>query len=478
MSFNKNYTVRDYEAFRKTLLTELKRKIPEYTDFSESDVGVVLMELLAHGFDVQSYYIDRVAKEVHLTTAKNRDNIIQSAKIYGYVPRSATASKLLQIFKITPQKKEFIIPKGFKVSTKETAVNPQIFFETTRALEIPQGKDGTEQDDLGNYIYAVPVVQGYTVDEEVLGTSQGTPDQKFRIKTKPILTDTVRVWVNEKGTFEEWDRVDSFLKSKPSDKHFVVDIMDNDYVQIAFGNGSTGKIPEALDQNLLVSYRVGGGDIGNVSIGLVTELVDNLADISETRNISTPVIYGEEKESNEDIKRNAIASLRTMKRCVTLQDYEDTAYFLPYVLKAYAEEVHNGRTINIHILAKNNDYLTEEQIEQANELYTERKMLGTFVELKNPEYIPLNIDVKYTPPQFSDINFEKEIRGVIEYYFSKGQFTFKQTFRKAHLISELMEIIPSLVDIDLECTNMPTLTNNQIIKLGDLSIVNVKQGGN
>ena len=42
-----DFSTRDYEGFRNSMIEMLKVKIPEYSDFSQSDVGIVLIELLA-----------------------------------------------------------------------------------------------------------------------------------------------------------------------------------------------------------------------------------------------------------------------------------------------------------------------------------------------------------------------------------------------------------------------------------------------
>ena len=43
---NIDYTSRDYEAFRDLLITKLQEKMPEYTDTSETDAGIVIIEAL------------------------------------------------------------------------------------------------------------------------------------------------------------------------------------------------------------------------------------------------------------------------------------------------------------------------------------------------------------------------------------------------------------------------------------------------
>ena len=82
---NVDYTSRDYDSFRTDMIARLQQKIPEYTDTSPSDFGIVLIELLAHGLDILSYYNDRVAREMFLDTATERDSVVSIAtNILGY----------------------------------------------------------------------------------------------------------------------------------------------------------------------------------------------------------------------------------------------------------------------------------------------------------------------------------------------------------------------------------------------------------
>ena len=81
---NVDYTTRDYEGFRNDMLTLLKQKIPEYSDFSQSDMGVVLIELLAHGLDIISFYNDRIANEMFPDTALDRESIVKHCRRLGY----------------------------------------------------------------------------------------------------------------------------------------------------------------------------------------------------------------------------------------------------------------------------------------------------------------------------------------------------------------------------------------------------------
>ena len=140
---NVDYTTRDYEGFRNDMLTLLKQKIPEYSDFSQSDMGVVLIELLAHGLDIISFYNDRIANEIFPDTALDRESIVKHCRRLGYELQNAVPSQFKQVFKITPQTYDYFIPRGMKlITTGEETVE----FELIEDLTIPANCTGVEQD--------------------------------------------------------------------------------------------------------------------------------------------------------------------------------------------------------------------------------------------------------------------------------------------------------------------------------------------
>src|SRR5215467_14950465 len=79
-----DYLARDFSSFRKALVDLIPAKIPEWTDRSEADLGVVLIELFAYMGDILSYYQDRLANEAFLTTAQERRSVINHLRLLGY----------------------------------------------------------------------------------------------------------------------------------------------------------------------------------------------------------------------------------------------------------------------------------------------------------------------------------------------------------------------------------------------------------
>lgn len=333
-----DYSNKDYEAFRTMMLNELSVKMPEYTDKRQSDAGVVLIELLAQGLDIMSFYQDVIANEVFLVTEEQRDNVMKWCRLLGYTPQLATSARFKQVFVLTKaQGIAITIPKGTIVKTANSSAEPEVKFETTEDLIIPAGQLGNEQDEEGNYIYAVDVVQGTTVRDEYLGKSSGTPTQKFSLGYSPVIIDSISIFVNYEGTVTSWSRVENFVESAPLDRHFIVSEDDRYNITIQFGDGVFGRIP-TTNSEIYCTYRVGGGEEGNVGAMKITKLDSNIALVDKTFNPDLPYEYGHDREALEDIKNHAPLTYRTRWGALIRNDFAEVIKMnFPEVLYALAE---------------------------------------------------------------------------------------------------------------------------------------------
>jgi hypothetical protein len=80
-----DYFPRDYASFRQFMLDQLARTTPSWTERNPSDVGIVLVELLAQAGDYLSHYQEAVATEAHLGTARQRISIRRHLRLLDYV---------------------------------------------------------------------------------------------------------------------------------------------------------------------------------------------------------------------------------------------------------------------------------------------------------------------------------------------------------------------------------------------------------
>ena len=368
MSFKLNtktgvdYLTLDYEGFRQMMIDRLKERLPEYTDYSETDMGVILIELLSHGLDILSYYKDRQALECFLPTARERKNVMTLCKNFGYTLHSATPSKFIQIFETDGTGLSIDIVKGdtLQVKTSDSTGEESVYFEVIGSLDendefnpnfyIPSGKFGNEKTSDGSkYMYRAVVVQGKTINTELVGYSDGSSYQKFSTNSTPALDYTpdlkfrsksgsddayygefvVKTFVGD--TMEEWHRVDNFLLSNSTDKHFVYSVDEYGRGTVEFGNGISGAIPPE-NTKVYCTYRVGGGESTNVGAMTITEIENRRANILKTYNPDTALVLGTDMESLDEARIKAPACLRTLDRAVTIRDYSDIGLLLDFIM--------------------------------------------------------------------------------------------------------------------------------------------------
>jgi hypothetical protein len=462
-----DYATKDYEGFRQALMEQLREKVPEYKDYSESDMGIVLLELAAYGFDILSYYNDKVANEVFLETARERDSIVHLCRQIGYELRAGVPAKYKQVFEITPQETDFVLPAGFQVMT--SGEDGQIF-ETLTELTIPAGATGLEKDEAGAYIYSVEVIHGYWVTEDVLGTSDGTKWQRFALNYSPAVLDDILVEIDEGEGFEAWTKVDNFIDSDASSKVFRVVVDEVDIAFIEFGSGFAGKVPAIIENGIVASYRVGGGVLGNVSLESISELPTIPAGLQSTKNVEQTQA-GQEKETIEEAKVRAPAKIRTWERAVTEQDYKDLALLNRAVELATTNvTLHNGVLyVDVYVLPVGTATLSTELKEELEAMYDERKELGRDVQVIGARLHPT--DVTIAVQAFSTFK-HSAVRTIVEdaitQFFALGQRPFGEVPAQSEIIGALMPLTGiRAADVELA---VESLELDEIITLGTLTL--------
>lgn len=480
-----DYTSKDYESFRNDMINQLKVKMPEYTDIRQSDAGIVLLELLAQGLDVISYYQDVIANETFLVTAEQRSNALKWCQMLSYIPKASTPAEFTQVFVLSAvQDTDTIIPAGTKVKTEGSSTEPEIYFETASDLTIPAGALGNEMQD-DKYLYSVKVVQGVSVSGEFLGSSTGAKSQSFRLNYSPVILDSIAILVNEGSGFEKWNRVGNFVDSSSTSKDYTVTINDNDEAIIVFGDGVFGKIPKTYDNGIYCNYRVGGGSQGNVGANKICLLDSNIALVDSTFNPSTADTYGQDKESLEEIKRNAPTSFRTVWGALTIDDFADVVLSnFSEVDKASSYAVgDNGRDVDIYVLLKNDASISSELQKEILNMFDEnnggRKIIGA-EEITLLPAVKSPVDISATLAVKTRYDFDTVKANITEFltdYFAVGNRDFDTELSFSELCAEVMNPDNAIDGIRFFKITSPTddvLTpsNGVIHTLGTLTITN------
>ena len=125
-----DYLSKDYAGFRQALLDFIPTRLPAWTERSEADIGMMLMELLAATADNLSYMQDRVGNEAFLETATQRRSVANHLALLGYqMDQGASAHAWLQ-FQVAS---DLSIPSEMVVQVSnrpQRESDPLIIFET------------------------------------------------------------------------------------------------------------------------------------------------------------------------------------------------------------------------------------------------------------------------------------------------------------------------------------------------------------
>lgn len=366
------------------MIETLQELIPEYTDTSETDAGIVILEAVARVMDILSYYQNAQANECYLVTAELRSSLLKWCKMLGYNPRSSIPAKYHQYFVVRPGSGEVTIPKGTVLRTKEKTSDSAVFFTTLENLSIvadESAKDseyfvgmGKEEDGEEEfYVFSVDIAHGTLVENEVIGVADGaTANLKFTVNSSPValpdydeegyalmpfFPDGTASFEYPEGYDESrsflvtvdgvyWNMKRSFIDSTALSRDYTVEVNQDSTVNIIFGDGVNGRIPSG---EIAVSYRKGGGTGGNVGAKTITQLVSPIQGVVSTYNPDLPYSSGEDKETISEIKRNAPNAYRTKWGCFQEEDYAERLLTLfPQILMAKSFSMTKNRSLSAH----------------------------------------------------------------------------------------------------------------------------------
>lgn len=472
-----DYTSRDYEAFRELMIEKLQEKIPEYTDTSSTDVGIVILECLANGLDILSMYSDIIANDVLLPTTQDRRLAVQIAKLLGYTAMNQTASKIKQVFVLgEPREQDTVISRNTVVMTEESDELEPVYFETEEDLIIPAGCLGDEKDESGNYLYSVVAVQGSSVEDDLIGTSNGTESQSFKLSYDEVLTDSIELFVDEGNGFKLWKQVSSFIEYDETDEVYVVSVDEFDNCFVEFGTGLNGKIPAIHENGIIANYRIGGGSIGNVQANTVIELDTAVPFVDKTFNPAEPFILGDDKEDIDEIRYKGSASFRTRDRAVTLQDYADLLIINFY--KVYnavgIQDSDNATHVNLYYEMRGDNIMTEEYSKEIRDFFSTRQMIGCSYSLHPVEYhnLDLVVSVIIDNDYYKDEVLEEVDYYVKEVFFTPNAFEFGEEFYKSDLEAEIKDNIDGVKSFRITTPSDDIFTpeDHEIIRLNSLQL--------
>lgn len=233
----------------------------------------------------------------------------------------------------------------FPPSLADTSISDRVITWLRLRLKNSQDDDTVKAKLSWVGINATRVQQQVKVIGEVLGSGTGEPDQCYTLANTPVLPESVVLMVDG----EPWFLIDDILSAdaevqinNPRKPIYVEEAAVNDEValrsnrftldpesgEICFGDGAHGARPKA-GQTITVSYEYGGGQQGNVGIGMI----NRSPNLPASYKVGNPLRTwgGDNAEETQTAEKTIPRTVQHRDRLVSVQDFEDVTKRTPGV---------------------------------------------------------------------------------------------------------------------------------------------------
>lgn len=294
-----------FDMIQAELIERVSRS-EAWDDTYRSATGQMLIELYAYVANLVLFLIERQADESYIGTARKKSSIVNLVQLVGYSPkRKKSSTGTLKFTLEEASSKKVYIPKDTVVQT-----NNGIKFLVKEDVVIMPGE--TE--------IAVTAIQGERSTS--IKTATGAANFVVDIPSQDVEHDSIEVTV----AGQRWSKVEFFVSSTAQSLHYKETVTPEGVVQIKFGGGKFGKIPE-YGQQVVIKYIDSKGIDGNVyQVGKINTVVSKIQDEDgQPVNISVMnmdlFLGGDKEEDVEEIREEAPRVTKTADRAVSKEDH-------------------------------------------------------------------------------------------------------------------------------------------------------------
>lgn len=407
------------------------------TDYSEGNILIIILSLFAAIAEVLHYYVDNMARETFLSTARRYDSVVKHGALVDYHARAAIAATVDVILSRSIT--------GNSIGAK---------------LTIPQGTLFTDQS--GNSWLSARDVTWYSNV-----TTCKVPIIQHEKYTTSALNNMViptgdRVQLNfgtlpngkyyEHGSMslqiggESWVLVETFAKSKPTDKHFIVSVDESLNPYIMFGDGTFGKKPAAGAKITNVVFYLTNGSQGNVKSNTITSVPSVISSSITDATVSNAYDAGggSNYENFTMLKEHIPLSVKTLGVAITKEDFESLAMLVDGVNKAKAD-YECGRKLTVYISPDGGAVASSELISRVYNLLSQRAPMTTWLKVKSAGKVQIILEMDVTGKKsYKTAEIQTQILTALYNAYSPEQAEIGGSVR----VSDIYALIDNLSTVD------------------------------
>ena len=344
-----DYSATEFLSLRNSIIEYVKAVYPlDYQNFSESDLGMMLIEVVAYMGSVLSLKADMLANESFIATARSRRNVKKLLELVGVRmrgPLAAAANATVTTAEPLGTASNCSITPANRILTITSPEDGGLV--TYTLYKVVAGRIAEATSDSSFYLdkeESLPVAPGIPLGqtwtncamlEGSLVIDRGSFTTYDSIKSinltqSPIIEGSVTVYINApessnaSGAYTQVESI--YFAAGATDKIFQINLDDAYGGSIVFGDNIAGISPP-IGSTYEVTYRVGGGTRGNVQESFInvesTVAIDGDPGntMKATVENSSLATGGADAESVAHAKKYAPLWFKSQDRLVTLEDY-------------------------------------------------------------------------------------------------------------------------------------------------------------
>lgn len=466
---------RSYQQIKAKLVESLMGlKDPQgqklITDYSEGNILIIILSLFAAIAEVLHYYVDNMARETFLSTARRYDSVVKHGALVDYHARAAIAATVDVILSRSIT--------GNSIGAKLTIPQGTLFTDSNGNSWL-SARDVTWYSNVTTC--KVPIIQHEKYTASALNNMIIPTGDRVILNLGTLPNGKYY----EQGSMslqiggETWVLVDTFAKSKPTDKHFMVSVDESLSPYIMFGDGTFGKKPAAGAKITNVVFYLTNGAQGNVKSNTITSVPSVISSSITDATVSNAYDAGggSNYENFTMLKEHIPLSVKTLGVAITKEDFESLAMLVDGVNKAKAD-YECGRKLTVYISPDGGAVASSELISRVYNLLSQRAPMTTWLKVKSAGKVQIILEMDVTGKKsYKTAEIQTQILTALYNAYSPEQAQIGGSVR----VSDIYALIDNLSTVDyLHLTKFyikpwpTTIYGNKELNLGQFKLNKAK----
>lgn len=449
-----SYTGRDTVDIRRTLVDLVPQLTKNWRDFSESDLGMTILELIAGAQDMQNFYFDTQAFETFLDTAQQDKNIRSILRAMNYkIPLVGSAKGEVVITFKEPLSESFMIPKFTQFSTSNTSSPLKVKYFSTDDHLAKQG-DTQLVVNVMEGEYKTKVVSREDIEGNL--TPLGNISRRIYLDGTDIADGSVFIDQNE----EIWEECDDTLLKYEGGRYFSVHKDSDDRVYLLMSVNFLDLFPVDKKETVTIKYLSSKGLDGIVEPNTIKEISSKDINKNLIQDITNPIsTYGAYNTPNlQELKILARRQAQNIDRYITLEDYENGVATEPYIMRYVVKDWKSPHYVNVpyevYVWAVDwsGNNLGSQDIETLKSKFRKKGVTDVSVVYQLTRFVDISIDVSLSLKATNEASANK-IKDIVvenlELMFNKDDLKYGQYISIAMLQSQIMAMSPYIREVKI-----------------------------